>query len=824
MKKMFTAALYALVCTALLAQAQINNREPRPDEIGYRPADSSTVRMNPPSLTWLHETAAHTYTVQWSRRADFSDATTTTYLPFNVHTHSAPLAQGQYFWRYRFTDKSGKDSNWSVTRGFTVPSDAIEFPMPTRAQQRERVPQAHPRLFMRPEDLPRLRELANGRDAAAFARLRTEADRYIADGPTPEPEHLGSATDKENKELIKYWWPNRTQTEKACREAETIAFVYLFSGEKKYGEAARKWILHLASWNPDGPTNFRLNCEAGKPMLYRLPRAYDWAWDALTEADRGQVQAVMLRRAEDAWNSGEVGRGVGHLNRPFSSHGNRTWHKLAECAIAFLGEIPEAETWLDYAVNKFYAAYPVWSDDDGGWHEGVSYWGGYMSKAVTWLQFANSALGIDGFKKPFFAQVGDYPLYVAPPGSPNMGFGDLSFRPPPQSWGGFIEYFLRAGNSVVGQASSLSSNAGFQPDAASNPAAPAGKRPASPHSQDARATNAGYWRWWTEQWQMRGEGGLMGFLYNANLPPLPPAKAPTDLPPSKIFHGIGVASLHTTLLDSANDVHLLFKSSPFGSQSHGHNPQNSFQLNAYGETLLTTCVYRDLHGSRFHTRWAWSTVAHNAVLVDGEGQIPHSATAMGRIVDSRLTPEWDYVEGDALAAYGGKLTRARRKIAFIKPDLIVICDDLAAPKPVSYQFMLHALSPFTVDENAGRLSAKQPKASVTAQYLSPTPLKFRQWDGYNPPPDREFPNQWHVEAGTEAKLSELRMLTVIVPERAGHSATWRAERVESKSAVGARVLRDGKTTTLLFRNTDQGEASFKDIRFTGAIWIEARAQ
>ncbi len=42
------------------------------------------------------------------------------------------------------------------------------------------------------------------------------------------------------------------------------------TGEKKYGAAARKWILHLASWDPDGPTNFKLNCEAAKPMLYRL--------------------------------------------------------------------------------------------------------------------------------------------------------------------------------------------------------------------------------------------------------------------------------------------------------------------------------------------------------------------------------------------------------------------------------------------------------------------------------------------------------------------------------------------------------------------------
>jgi len=777
-----------LACATVVAQTQINNREPRPDEIGYRPADGSTVRMNPPSLTWLHETAAHTYTVQWSRRADFTDATMATNLPFNVHTHSAALSPGQYFWRYRFTAKDGKDSGWSITRNFAVPADAIEFPMPTRTQQRERVPKAHPRLFMRPEDLPRLRELARGSQAAAFAKLRAEADRYLAAGPTPEPEHMGSATDKENKELVKYWWPNRTQTEKACREAETIAFVYMLSGDKEYGEAARKWILHLASWNPDGPTNFRLNCEAGKPMLYRLPRAYDWAWDTLTEEDREKVRAVMLRRAQDAWISGEVGRGVGHLNRPFSSHGNRTWHKLAECAIAFLGEIPEAETWLDYAVNKFYAAYPVWSDDDGGWHEGVSYWGGYMSKAVTWLQVANSALGIDGFKKPFFSQVGDYPLYIAPPGSPNMGFGDLSFRPPPQSWGGFIEYFLRAGSG----------------------------------KSQANNTHAGCWRWWTEQWQMRGEDGLMGFLYDANLPPLPPAKAPTDLPQSKIFHGIGVASLHTTLLNGADDVHLLFKSSPFGAQSHGHNPQNSFQLNAYGEALLTTCVYRDLHGSKFHYQWAHSTKAHNAVLVDGEGQIPHTATSTGRIIESKLTPEWDYIEGDALPAYGGKLTRARRKVVFVKPNLIVICDDLAAPKPVSFQFLLHALSPFTVDEEASILFAKQPKARVTAQYLSPTPLNFRQWDGFDPKPDREFPNQWHVEAGTRERLTELRMLTVIVPQRSGQAeVAWKAARLESDTAVGVRIVRAGKATLVAFRKADQGRAVLEGLSFDKPTSIAA---
>ncbi len=636
-----------LTISAAAAGPTISNREPAPDEWGYHPANESVTRLNPPALTWVHENDAATYTVQIAKGRDFDDDITVEDVPWPTYTHDETLSPGTYSWRYRYQTTDGETSNWSLARQFTIPADAVAFPMPTRAEQRERVPQEHPRLFMRPEDLPTLREAARGRAADEFAELRRRADRIIAAGPTPEPEHPGSARDKENAELVKYWWPNREQTVTACEEAEVLAFVARLTGEKTYQDAARRWVLHLASWDPDGTTNFRLNCEAAKPMLYRFPRAYDWAFDVLSEKDRDIVRRVMRRRVADAWESGEVQRGVGHLNRPYNSHGNRVWHEIGEAGIAFLGEIPEAATWLDYAVNKFSACYPVWSDDDGGWHEGASYWAGYMSKAVWWLQVADSALGIDGLKKPFFAQVVDFPLYVAPPGTPNMGFGDLSYHPPSSSWGGFLEYFLRAGANQPGNG------------------------------------HAGYWRWWTEQWDMRGEEGVLGFLYQANLPPLPEPKAPTDLPTSKVFHGIGVASLHTTLLDSRDDVHLLFKSSPFGSRSHGHNPQNSFQLNAYGEALLTTCVYRDLHGSKFHYGWAHSTIAHNAVLVNGKGQKTPSPEPQGRIVAEELTTDHDYIVGDATAAYEGRLTRFQRHVVLVKDvptPFVVLYDDLQRPR------------------------------------------------------------------------------------------------------------------------------------------------
>lgn len=753
------SVLWLLALSVVAGEPQVANRLPKPGEIGYRPADGTSVLLNPPSFIWLHEKEAQTYTIQWAGRKDFSDAETVEGFVWNTYTHHTPLAPGSYFWRYRFITQDGRPSNWSTVRKVIVPADAVAFPMPSRTQQRERVPSGHPRLFMRPEDLPRLRSLAHGTFASTFEKLRKEADRILKAGPTSEPQHMGSARDKEDTEAVKYWWPNRQQTENACKEAEMLAFVYLMTQEKKYGEGARRWVLHLASWDPDGPTNFRLNCEAGKPMLHRPARAYDWAYDMFTPTEREKLHAITQRRIADAWVSGEIARGTGHLNSPYNSHGNRIWHKIGEAGIAFLGEIPEAEMWLDYAVNKFYGCYPVWSDDDGGWHEGVSYWSGYMSKAVWWLQVAQSALGIDGLKKPFFSHVGDYPLYIAPPGSPNSGFGDLAFRPPSTSVGGFMEYYIRM--------------KGSQPD----------------------GQNAAYWRWWTERWDMKGEAGILGFLYAANLPSLPEAKAPSDLPQSKVFRGIGVASLHTTLNDSRDDVHLLFKSSPFGTQSHGHNPHNTFQLNAYGEALLTTCVYRDLHGSKFHYQWAHSTVAHNGVLVNGEGQIKHASVPQGRIVDFKSTPQWDYLVGEATDAYGGRLNRYQRHVVFVRPTspgvssfpFIVLYDDLEAKEPATFQFILHALKAFKVDEQLARLSVEQSKAGVEAQYLSPLPLSFRQWDGFSPPPTKQFPNQWHVEAGTRDKTKELGMLTVLMPYRAGNRTDWSAERGETATTIGARV-------------------------------------
>ncbi len=162
-------------CILLLAApalfSQTPDREPLADEWGYRPADGSTVPLNPPSLTWVHEKDAAGYAVEWADNAAFSGAASARNLHWCVYTHSKPLKPGTYFWRYRIVSKDKRASAWSRARKFTIPAGATDFPQPTMDELRRRVPKNHPRLFARPEDLPRLKAYAQAAGKAYFEKI-----------------------------------------------------------------------------------------------------------------------------------------------------------------------------------------------------------------------------------------------------------------------------------------------------------------------------------------------------------------------------------------------------------------------------------------------------------------------------------------------------------------------------------------------------------------------------------------------------------------------------------------------------------------------------
>lgn len=686
---------------------------------------------------------------------------------FNVHCPPKTFQPGTYTWRYRGVDSKGEKTNWSQARTFEVPRDAAEMPLPSREELLAQIPKSHPRLFVRPENIEHLRELAKGELGDQYRDLVDESERLLRrPPPSEEPPTYPPGVKRLSEEWREIWWGNRTYTIRALNGAATLAFTRLLGGKEEYGQLAKRILLDCAKWDPKGSTGYRYNDEAGMPYNYYFSRTCTFVYDLLSDEERGICQRVMKIRGDEMYNH----LCPRHLWQPYSSHSNRAWHFLGEVGIAFMGDVEGAEDWVWFAANVFFNVYPVWSDDDGGWHEGTSYWSSYLSRFTWWADVMREAMGIDAYDKPFFSKAGDYAMYLMPPNKLGGGFGDLTAT--------------REAEDNVPIMSTFAAQAG-------NP----------------------YWQWYVEQMGgPRSTGGYIGFIRGA-LPKVE-AKPPTDLPASKLFRGTGQAYLNTTLLDADKDVQVVFKSSPFGTWSHGYESNNSFLLWAYGERLLIRTGRRDLYGSEHHRKWMWSTRSVNNITVDGMGQVPHSAGTNGEIVAFKTTPHIDIVVGEAGDCYrikaGGEerdlLDRYTRAIIFVKPDLIVVYDRLAAKAPSTFEYWLHAVNEMEARDQHN-VHVKAENVACFIDFLTPAGLTFKQTNQYDPNPRPRIKlREWHLTATRPEKKEAVEFVTLLRPYRASGLAGGAflypdADRPELRAIAGGYSLRvpltEGEAVALL---------------------------
>jgi hypothetical protein len=326
-----------------------------------------------------------------------------------------------------------------------------------------------------------------------------------------------------------------------------------------------------------------------------------------------------------------------------------------------------------------------------------------------------------------------------------------------------------------------------------------------------------HWQWYVDQ---QGgpvpTGGYIGFI-RGQLPKVQP-KAPTNLPASRLFEGTGQAYLNTCLTNADESVQVVFKSSPFGTQSHGYESNNSFLLWAYGERLLIRSGYRDIYGSDHHQNWMWTTRSTNCITVNGQSQKKHTVGAQGQIT-AFLTTQVDAVIGDASGSYGPPVEQFKRAILFIKPDLIVVYDRLKASEPSTYEYWLHAINKFEIGENQS-ITTQNGDVTCDITFLTPQNLAFTQTNQYDPNPrERIKLREWHLTAKTAAKQDHMEFVTVYRPHRAkdttGHQATL-------ESTPGGYILKaalsDGDLTALLPVN-DEATLAGKGMTVQGAIKV-----
>ncbi|MFG0261355.1 MAG: DUF4962 domain-containing protein, partial [Novipirellula sp. JB048] len=360
-----------LICSLAFSAEKLDERPPTSREWGYRPESGTVSAVNPPSFSWRPQAKVATWEIECARDPEFA---TTDYradgITMNVHCPPRVLSPGEYTWRYRGIMKSGEPTNWSRSRTFTIPADAVAMPLPPRQELLARIPQSHPRLFVRPEQLPHLRELAEGSMRPQYEKMVAQCEALLARPPaTSEPPKYGPDVVRNSQEWRKIWWGNRTYTIKALDAAATLAFTHRIGGQQAYGQLAKKILLECAQWDPLGATGYRYNDEAGMPYAYHFARTYTFIHDLLSEEERELCRRVMKIRGDEMYNH----LYPRHLWQPYSSHSNRARHIHGEVGIAMLGVVDGAEVWVWFAMNVFQHVYPVWSDDLGGLHDGFVY-------------------------------------------------------------------------------------------------------------------------------------------------------------------------------------------------------------------------------------------------------------------------------------------------------------------------------------------------------------------------------------------------------------------------------------------------------------------
>lgn len=535
--------LAALAASALWGEGLVVDAPPKPLQLDHYPQDGVRVRTNPPGFVWVPVAGAARYVVEVSRTADFAAASTLA-LPSEI-TLQVPrrtMEAGTWYWRYGALAAESSQPVYSRARRFEIPRDALPLPFPDVTQLVRQLSGKHPRIGIRPADLDKVRTRAKGDMQWAAAPVIAAAERAIGGPLFPEPAFLPPQGD-----------PNRgaqyQRTFTALRPflagMVAAADAYLLTADERFGHEARRRLMHIMTWDPDGSTSLKNNDEPGMQMPRDAARTYDYIYPLLAPAERRkvcEVLAVRLRQIHDTL------RRRPFESNPFESHSLGSYvNNLTEGLLAMAGDLPVTPM-LEYALMQFWSPYyPPFGGEDGGWSEGPSYWSWSAGRMARTFALIEMNTGARISQRPWLLNTPYFKMYVNPPYSRMAPFGD-----------------------------SQDNTVGFD----------------TMYALGAMLRNP-YALWYAGFRKYRPQG-MDAFLYEqGGLEP----RAPEELPQARAFFDAGVVAMHSALADASRNVQVLLRSSPFGSTSHSYADQNSFVLQAFGEPLAISSGYYDYYGS-----------------------------------------------------------------------------------------------------------------------------------------------------------------------------------------------------------------------------------
>jgi Domain of unknown function (DUF4962)/Heparinase II/III-like protein len=517
----------------------------------------------------------------------------------------------------------------------------------------QKVRHVHPRLYLNAERVAKLRSEIQTSHADLWADVKVLADKAVKQGA---PKYRKDDSRSGDEQL---WQRSVGNT------MPYLAMAYLMTGEARYLEASKQWALASCGYPTWGYGQLDGMDLAAGHQLFGLAIIYDWCYHALDEATKQRIRETLIKRASAMFKAAATGKIWWH--RAYLQ--NHLWVNacgLAAAGFALFDEDEQALLWIGLAQDKFRRTMNALGPD-GASQEGVGYWEYGAEYMLKFMYLADELLGVDLYDNPWWRNTARYCQYLSLP---------------EEAWA--------HGDCIVDIADCPRTH-WYGPDHILR--------------ELARRYRDGHAQWLAEQVDKANVDAPSARWLNLIWhDPTVQAIHPTTLPTLHHFEDMGIVSARTGWDGRENLV--VFKCGPFiGHKAidefsydpgggHVHPDAGHFIVFADGHWLIRDDGYQD--------KW---TGQHNTLLINGVGQLGEghtwfngteclSAKARPRIICASSSAELDHIAGDATAAYPSTtgLKRFVRHLLFVKPNVLIVLDDIVLDRSADLELRLHTES------------------------------------------------------------------------------------------------------------------------------------
>ncbi len=234
------------------------------------------------------------------------------------------------------------------------------------------------------------------------------------------------------------------------------------------------------------------------------------------------------------------------------------------------------------------------------------------------------------------------------------------------------------------------------------------------------------------------------------------------------------------------------------------------RLQAYGDTLLEGALPR-------------SATAAPPWLRVGDESFPTLDAAQPVPAATLQSNDWQYLRIDGATAASGVLKSARRHMLLIDPDLVVVLDELVLTHSTSIEIQLPSLKPFQHDTVRDEWTLNSEHSGLVARFLS-LPKAVQSWNATAASgSSRGTTNSaagWMRSVVTESG-PEFHHLAIFAVHTNQARGSLSFKLLESDTAIGARIHRDGLPTLVAFRKVScAGEANLTGLKFTAPVAVD----